>query len=310
MSIAIVLNPASGRGRGARTRALLESWAQQRGASLFQTRRAGDATQLAHQAARNGADLVVAAGGDGTLGEVLNGIMGSGARLGVVPLGTGNDFARTIGIGRDVKRALHALENGAPRAIDVGRIEIGGGSRYFLNVAGAGFDSRVAQRINAHQPKILARLSGTAVYLVAVAAELRDLRRFDLQLELDGELLQRRAVLCAVANAKSYGGGMLVAPDADVSDGWFDVCLIGDVGRGEFARAFPGVFRGQHVQHPRVEMRRAAKVRLQSAPPLPVLADGEVLGSTPATFEMKPRAVEIWTPRQAHATRDKGRGFK
>lgn len=297
MKIVIILNPAAGRGAGTQRRAWLQEWIDEAGldAQIWETQGAGEAIELARRAAGE-AELVVAAGGDGTLGEVLNGIYGSGAKLGVLPLGTGNDFARCIGIGADLNNGTWVIENGEPRHIDIGKVTLAGQSRYFMNVAGAGFDSRCALRINEHRPKILGKLSGTGAYLVAVAAEIGSFQCAKLHLELDGRTVETPAVLCAIANAQSYGGGMKVAPDADLCDGLFDICLIKDVSRVEFLRAFPGVFKGQHTRHPKVEMFRAARVRLESQPPLPVLVDGEVLGTTPAQFEILPGAIEFWAP--------------
>ncbi len=266
------------------------------GAQILETTRPKQATELARDAARNGAELVVAAGGDGTIGEVLNGMLGTKSKLGVLPLGTGNDFARCLGIGTDLERAFAVLRGDFFRAIDVGRVEIEGNSRYFLNVAGAGFDSRVAARINEHRPRILAKLGGTGAYLVACLSEMRAFPLAEMTLEINGKTVKHRAVLCAVANASSYGGGMLVAPDADLSDGLFEICLIKALSRGAFLRAFPGVFAGKHVHHPKVEMFKTAKIRLECQPALPVLVDGDILGFTPATFEIVPRAVEVMAP--------------
>lgn len=294
MKTVVVLNPAAGRGRGAQLQSQIE--AALPGATIWQTTRAGEATELARRAVKEGAQLVVAAGGDGTLGEVLNGLMGSGAKLGILPMGTGNDFARCIGIGTKLEFALEMLKRGSFRATDVGKVEIGGQSRFFLNVAGAGFDSRVAARINEHRPRILAKLGGTSAYLVACLSEMRRFPLADFRLELDGKVVESRAVLCAIANASSYGGGMLVAPDADLGDGLFEVCLIKELSRGAFLRAFPGVFAGKHVHHPAVEMFKAAKVRLESEPSLPVLVDGEIVEQTPATFEILPRAIRVIVP--------------
>lgn len=291
----IILNPAAGRGRGAQLKSEIEAALPD--AQIWQTTRAGEATELAHRAAQEGANLVVAAGGDGTLGEVLNGVMGSGAKLGVLPLGTGNDFARCLGIGTHLINALGVLKSGSFRAVDVGRVEISDKSRYFLNIAGAGFDSRVAARINEHRPRVLAKLGGTMAYLVACLSEMREFPLADFRLEVDGKRVESRAVLCAIANASSYGGGMRVAPDADLEDGLFEICLIRELSRGAFLRAFPGVFSGKHVRHPAVSMFRGAKVRLECEPKLPVLVDGDILGLTPASFEILPRAIEVMAPQ-------------
>jgi diacylglycerol kinase (ATP) len=292
---AIILNPAAGRGCGAKMRAPIAAALPH--AELLETNHAGHATELASQAVARGADLVIAAGGDGTLGEVLNGIISTQARLGILPVGTGNDFARTLGIGADFNLALKTLKNGAPKAVDVGHVTIGDQTRYFLNVAGAGFDSRCATRINEHRPKVLASLSGPTAYIVAVLSELRCYQTTQIRLELDGRIVESRAILCAIANAQSYGGGMKVAPDADLCDGLFDVCLIKDISALGFLRAFPGVFAGKHIHHPQVEMFRATQVKLYSEPPLPVLVDGDILGISPASFEMVPRGIEVIAPQ-------------
>ncbi|WP_157947621.1 diacylglycerol/lipid kinase family protein [Abditibacterium utsteinense] len=304
MRTAIILNPAAGRGRGAQMRARIEQhFGEFRpGAQIFETTRPGVATELARRATTVKAELVIAAGGDGTLGEVLNGMIGTHAKLGILPLGTGNDFARCLGIGTNLETAFEVLKAGNFRAVDVGKIEVAGQCRYFLNVAGAGFDSRVAARINAHRPRVLSKLSGTGAYLVACLAEMRRFPIAEMRLELDGKKVGSRAVLCAIANASSYGGGMLVAPEADLSDGQFEVCLIKALSRGAFLRAFPGVFAGKHIHHPRVEMFRAAKVRLECEPPLPVLIDGEIVGETPALFEILPRAIEVIAPNRQSRT--------
>ena len=294
MRTAIILNPAAGRGRGAQMRAIIEKSLPD--AAIFETQGAGDGAKLARAAAQNGAQIVVAAGGDGTLGEVVNGIFGSNAKLGILPLGTGNDFARGVGIGTKLDFALETLKTQNFRAVDVGIIENETEKRYFLNVAGAGFDSRVAARINEHRPKILSKLGGTGAYLVAGICEVRAHQLAQVRLVLDGKTVESRAVLCAIANASSYGGGMRVAPDADLSDGMFDICLIKDVKKWEFVRAFPSVFAGKHVHHPKVEMFRAATIEFSSDPPLPILVDGEIMGQTPARFEMVPRAMEVLAP--------------
>ena len=299
--IAVIYNPAAGRGRISRAElhAKIKQCAGGVDFEIAQTKSASDARELAQIAIGNGATTVAAAGGDGTLGEVLNAVYGTRARLGVLPMGTGNDFARTLGLD-NLESAIRALLSGHTRTIDVGRATNGEQSRLFLNIAGCGFDSLVARRINAGRTHLVWRhFKGVTVYLAAAAIELRHLRAARLRMKLDGEILDHRALLCAIANAKSYGGGMQVAPDAQLDDGLFDVCLIKNASRWEFARAFPSVFRGEHVHHPRVEMHRARKVELWCDRAWPVLVDGELVGTPPMTFEIVPRAVEVVAPVEA-----------
>jgi diacylglycerol kinase (ATP) len=294
----VILNPAAGRGQGARCRAQLKTLLH--GTELLVTNAAGDAETLAADCAARGANLIVAAGGDGTLSEVLNGVLQSkkSPRLGIIPIGTGNDFSRCLGVPRDINAAVDLLVHGTPRRVDVGQVTFENGvARYFLNIAGCGFDSAVAQRVNDFRTRRVWRhIRGTPAYLCAVLQELCGLRVAQLKITCDETVLETRAVLCAIANATSYGGGMLVAPNAQLDDGQFDLCLIGDAGRWEFLRAFPGVFKGTHVSHPKVTTKRGREIFIESTLPLPVLVDGDILGTTPAHFQILPSAIEIMAP--------------
>ncbi len=290
----VILNPAAG--RGARAWQFYEADLLRRGVRILKTQRAGDARLLALKAIEEGHDFLVAAGGDGTLGEVAGAILESkqAVRLGVLPLGTGNDFARTLGVWGQPKRALDALFNGQFRRVDGGIIQCNASERAWINIAGCGFDSLAAVRINEWgKRKTMRHIRGLNAYLLAVACELMSFRAFNLKLELDDETLETRAVLCAVANANSYGGGMRVCPDAQLDDGLFDVCIIGEASRSEFLRAFPGVFAGRHTDHPKVVMRRCRSIRVESKQSLPVLADGEIVGRTPFHCEILPGALEV-----------------
>ena len=295
--IVVILNPKAGRGRGRQARAdverlLTETMPQSPDPTewrIVETQTPGHARELARQAAEEGTSVVAAAGGDGTLNEVVNGLMGTGATLGLLPLGTGNDFARCLGIGTDLNAGVNTLVHGVPRPIDVGQAN----GRWFLNIAGCGFDAIVAERANRGFPV----LRGTAAYLAAIAHSLLHLKPATLTLTLDGETQTVRALMCSVANATSYGGGMKVTPDAEIDDGLFDLCLLREAGRLEFLRAFPRVFKGTHTTHPRVTMLRARAVHIESDIPLPLLIDGEVIGATPVTFTLAPRALSVLAPK-------------
>jgi diacylglycerol kinase (ATP) len=297
--IAVILNPASGRGQGARRRVDLEQMLARMATDMasngtewkiLETTGAGSAGALARRAVEEGANVVAAAGGDGTLNEVVNGMVGidAGAACGLLPLGTGNDFARHIRLGTDLERAVHTLFHGAPQPVDLGRA----GDRWFINIAGCGFDALVADRIN----RGIRNLHGTAAYVAAVCQCLLTLRAAHLTLTLDGQTLTADALMCSVANASCYGGGMRIAPEARIDDGLFDICLLRDAGRLEFLRAFPRVFKGTHITHPKVTMLRAVEVTIQSDPPLPILIDGDVVGTTPVTFTLHPHALPILMP--------------
>lgn len=312
MKIVVISNPASSRGGGhagmKRLYVALEQAVKESGGTasyeVLHTStpgtaissgqfRPGSGAALAREAALAGADLVVAAGGDGTIGEVANGLVGTSAILGVLPMGTGNDFARTIGIGTDLELAARTLIQGQAQTIDLGKLDRGG---YFINVAGCGFDAEVATRVN-HG---LRYLRGTTAYLAAVLQTLRSFLPTRVTIEHDREVREELVMLCAIANARTYGGGMRIAPHAELDDGLFDVVLVGDVSRSEFIRAFPRVFKGTHLSHPKVQHFRCSRIQVTSNRELAVLADGEEVGSTPVGFQIVPKALKVMMPPQAH----------
>lgn len=294
--VAVILNPAAGRGQGWRRRAELEYLLTRIAAGLpkpvrweiVPTSGPGSGAAQAAKAVTQGAGVVAAAGGDGTFGEVANGLVGTGARLGILPMGTGNDFARTLGLAGDLEKAVYTLFYGTPRPVDLGRA----GERWFINVAGCGLDAVVAERVN----RGFRHVRGTAAYVVAVLHALATFRPAYMRVIADGETRELRAMLCCLANAQSYGGGMKIAPEARIDDGLLDLCIVGETSCWEFLRTFPRVFKGTHVTHPKVTMLRARHVLLESEPPLPVLIDGEVIGTTPREFEIVPQAIEVMTP--------------
>ena len=150
----------------------------------------------------------------------------------------------------------------------------------------------MAERINHGYP----RLRGTSAYLAAVLQTLASYRATDLRIDVDGQSSRRRAMLCAVANATCYGGGMRIAPNALIDDGLLDVVVVGDVGTVGFLRSFPRVFKGTHLSHPKVTALTGELVLIESDRPLPVLADGEIVGKTPVSFKILPRALTILSP--------------
>lgn len=282
----VILNPAAGRGRGIR------KW--QRVAPLFadahvvETEQPGDAEWLAREASES-AHVVVAAGGDGTISEVANGLVGTQAHLGILPLGTGNDLARTLGIGLDIHRAADIVLSGTPRAIDLYRWTSGSRTGYGINVAGCGFDATVAHRINTGYR----RLGGTAAYLAAVVDCLWRYRPVPLQLRVDEQTHEATGMLVAIGNGQSYGGGMRVAPLAQVDDGELDVVMVEGMGRAEFLRNSPRVFRGTHLSHPRVRHYRSRHVEVNGPDGTPVLVDGELVGTLPLRIDVMPAAMTI-----------------
>lgn len=292
-SIALIANPSSGRGRVGRFLPRIEQRLRDAGATVrtLTSRSPAHATELAAEAARDG-EIVAAAGGDGMVHFVANGVIGSRAAMGIVPLGTGNDFAANLGYARrDPMAACDVLARGADRAVDAGRIE---GGPFFVCVAGGGFDSevnRVANRMRV--------LRGTPVY---VAATLRTLARFRparFTLTLDGHVTTVDAMFVAVGNATSYGGGMQITPGALLDDGVFDITVVGALSRPGLLAQFPKLFKGTHVNHPAVTTARAASVTIEAERPFACYADGEEIGPLPVTITMHPGALRVVAPEAA-----------
>jgi diacylglycerol kinase (ATP) len=295
--VTVIYNPVAGGGEDIKKRYELETYLSRAVRNLHDivswriedSTGPGHAEKLARDAARAGVNIIVAAGGDGTINEVLNGMIGYESRLGIVPTGTGNDFARTIGVGLTIKEAVLNVFYGDPVTIDVGKM----GEKYFLNIAGCGFDAIIAERVNNQR----GRLKGRSAYVAAVFQSLKEFQPVPIRLTVDGETRELNSLLCAVANARCYGGGMKIAPDALVNDGLFDICVV-NTGKWDFVRSFPKVFRGTHTTHPGVLMLRGKTVKIEAATELPLLIDGESAGTTPAEFSIVPNAITILGPER------------
>lgn len=262
-----------------------------KGAKILVTQRSGHATELARQAD----GLVVAVGGDGTVSEVAEALIGTDQPMAVIPLGTGNDLARTLGFGTDVEKAAEAALNGEPWRIDAYRWTCGLRTGHGVNIAGCGFDAVVAERINQGYRWI----RGTQAYVAAMLESLVRYQPAPVRICVDGETLDTTAMLIAIANAQSYGGGMRVAPDAGLDDGLLDVVVVQGLPKIQFLKAFPQVFKGTHVSHPRVRVMRGKCVEIQATPPLPFLVDGELVGTSPVKVEVVPQALTVMRTRRS-----------
>jgi diacylglycerol kinase (ATP) len=290
VNIALLVNPTAGKGRAAKVVADVTEALRQGGASvaILVGTDAAHAQALARQAMADGVDAVAALGGDGMVHLALNVVAGTTTPLGIIPAGTGNDLANTLRLPTKdpvaaAKVVVDRLAGGGPRPMDAVRV----GEKWFGCVLGAGFDSRVNDRAN--------RMSwppGRQRYNLAILAELRVFRPLPFVLELDGDRWETEAMLVAVGNAKSYGAGMKVTPDAEVDDGVVDVMVLGPLSKPAFLKAFPQVFKGTHVSHPAVTIRRAKVVSL-SSPGVTAYADGEYLADLPITCETVPGAVHV-----------------
>jgi diacylglycerol kinase (ATP) len=298
--LAFAGNPTSGAGRGRRAAAtalpILRASAD---VDDVTGPDAGTTAARLRTAVEAGVDAVVVSGGDGMVNLGVNVVAGTATPLGIVPAGTGNDIARELGVPLDAGAAagtvVRALAEGTRRTVDAVRCspEGGGDVRWFAGVLAAGFDAVVNERANGWRwPR------GSAKYTLAVARELPVFRERRYELDLDGRVVRARAMLVAVANGPAYGGGMRISPDSAFDDGLLDVVVAGPISRFELVRIFPKVFSGRHLEHPRVQVHRAACVRIASPPEekgIVGYADGERFGALPLTCEAVPRALTLLT---------------
>ena len=292
-----VLNPISGRGAAARDRASIESAWRSHGLELqiAVSEYAGHALPLIAQALDAGARRIVAIGGDGTMQEAVNAIRQHGSAddviLAPMPVGTGNDWCRSLATPRDYRTVAAWCAAGKTRRVDIGFAEFadGDGSRHFVNVAGAGFDAYVIEQM----PD---RRFGVLAYLFAVLKGLAAYRPVAMRVRAESDTLDGRMFVAFACNGAYCGGGMHVAPPADLRDGLFDIVVIGDLGRLDVLASLRRLFDGTIAAHPRVKTLRAASLTIDGPERLAVEADGELVGHTPVTLRVLPRALTVIAP--------------
>jgi len=300
--VVFVVNPASANGSTGRRWPEIAHRAAElglAGESLLSERQ-GHAVELARQAAESGARLVVTVGGDGTVNEVVNGLLAARSdppELAVIPRGTGTDFVRHFRIPTNLEGAVRVALSGGTRPIDAGRIDYRSWSgsdvsTYFANSASAGMSGAVAQRANSSSKA----LGGKASFLWATLAVFARWHASEMEVEVDDERRTGLMYDAIVANCRYLGGGMAMCPDAEPDDGLLDVLLIGDITRRDLALTLPKVYRGTHLPHPKAEALRGRRVVVRARTPLPVELDGEQPGTTPAVFEIVPEALRLRVP--------------
>ncbi|MEV8035087.1 diacylglycerol kinase [Streptomyces sp. NPDC086182] len=292
--ITLFVNPTAGRGRGARAAQPAASALRSAGFSVRTVlgEDAADGLARAREAVTGGTGALVAVGGDGMANLALQAVAGTRTPFGLVAAGTGNDFARALGLpvgdpAASGRLIAEALKSDRLTDVDLGRVN----GTWFGTVLASGFDSRVNDRGNRMRLPV-----GRFKYDVAMLAELAAFRPFSYRITLDGGGTREiEATLVAVGNGSSYGGGMRICPGADLGDGLFDITVVGDCTRTTLLKIFPRVYRGTHVDHPVVSVYRAARVELL-ADGITGYADGEPLGPLPLTAECIPAAVRVALP--------------
>jgi YegS/Rv2252/BmrU family lipid kinase len=296
----VIVNPVAGANKSTfRQWPHIQSLLRENGLSFdFQyTEGVGHASELARLAASDGYHFLVAVGGDGTINEVANGLLNSpdadATTLGVVSTGTGNDFIRSMGIPRDYIKACKCVMGNHRSLIDVGLVEFKQNGktarRYFINGAGVGFDAEVTETSH-RMPRLV---NNTVPFVLSLLKTLPTYRNKDVQMSIDGRQEKRRVLSVIVSNGAYFGGGMRIAPEAELNDRHLDVLTIGDVGKAELLQVFPRVYKGTHITHPKVRMEKAEKITIECDRRILLQADGELLGEGPVTFQIVPAALNV-----------------
>ncbi|MBN1176198.1 MAG: diacylglycerol kinase family lipid kinase [Dehalococcoidales bacterium] len=295
----VIVNPAAGAGKTARLWPQIMDLFKGQGLRFEHdiTEAPGHAIELAREAACNGYNMVVSVGGDGTINEIVNGIYASGnikeALLGIVSTGTGSDYIRTIGIPKHFNDACRCFVEPRHLTVDLGMVEYENDGqkveRLFVNFAGMGFDAEIVRRTT-QQYKAM---GGLLSYLVSTIATILTYRNKDITLIVDGGVVDKKVCTVVMNNGRYGGGGMFTAPHATIDDGYFDVMIIGDISKPDLLWSLPRVYRGTHLTHPRVTMRKAKEIEIRSAQPMHIQADGELLGQVPARFRILPSVLKI-----------------
>jgi diacylglycerol kinase (ATP) len=290
VKLKLIYNPAAGRGRAGRRAAEVATYLRGRRATveIHATTSSDDLTRVAAESSAGSYDRVVICGGDGTVHFAIRRFDLERGTLGVVPLGSGDDFARVTSIPRKLQMACDTILDGSVREIDVA---LANGIRY-VGVAGLGFDSEVAAFANRN-----ARfLRGSAVYLYAIFRVLPRFKPHRVQITTGDGVRSEEIMFAVVGNSPQYGGGIRIVPRAEVDDGILDYCIVHRTSRAQLLKTLPRAYAGTHVDSPFVETGRGREFHFDSERPLEVYADGELVTATPVTFGLEKGRLRLVVP--------------
>ena len=297
MTTVLLVNPASANGATRRRWPKLARRAAELGleGETLVSEHPGHVTELAAEAIRGGASRLVAVGGDGTVHEVVNGLLSAdahGVELAVLPRGTGRDFARSLSIPTSFDDAVRVAVSGAVRAVDAGRASYAGGEAWFANFAGCGISGAIARDANKSSKALGGRLS----FMVSTVKVFARWKSVAVEVEIDGERRAGPMFEIVAMNGPYAAGGMKLAPEGRPDDALLDCVLFGDITKLDFLTTFPKIYRGGHLAHPKIEHLRGRTVGIEADQPLPVVLDGEDAGTTPVRFEIVPQALRVRVP--------------
>lgn len=287
MGVFFIVNPTASRGNSIKKWKRFSAALDKSGIKYDEayTTKPKEATSLAKKAAEEGFTEIFSVGGDGTLLEVANGLVGSNAAMGVIPFGAGNDFVKSVKVPFSIPELIELVRNKPRKRIDMGCLN----GFIFCNILSAGFDAEAA----AAAENVLKGVGGTLAYVLGVFKTLASFKAPQMALHIDGELIEKKGLLVAVGNGCYYGGGMKILPQANPYDGLLDICFADDIGRLKLLSFLPGIYSGSHVNMPEVHFYRAKKIKIECDPPMIVQADGEILTQTPIEIEILPRCIDF-----------------
>ncbi len=287
MKVKVITNPVAGRGRALQAkpqilRALLDYDVE---LHLEETKGPHHASEIARQAVQAGFDLIIVAGGDGTVNQVVNGMGEERIPIGVLGCGTGNDFAAALQMPADPVAAVHQIMNGDNRRVDLCRVN----QRYFVSSAGIGFDGEVAFHVN----EGFRWVRGKTAYLCSVFKTLFSYQPRRIKLTVDGLVMEFNSLLVAITNSPTYGGGLKINPEARLNDGFFDICAVRYMSVPEILVCLPFLFPGWHRNLKKVRMLKGRNITLESGQPFYYQLDGEILTDQVLRFTLFPEALVV-----------------
>ncbi|MDP4093267.1 MAG: diacylglycerol kinase family lipid kinase [Bacillota bacterium] len=287
-----IVNPAAGKGKALNLIAEIKQAFKEtcEDYTIEITEKPGHATEIVRRYAQNGSYRIYSLGGDGTLNEVLNGIAGSDSSLAVIPCGSGNDFIKSISSDKDIHNLIHKTIHGKEKLIDLAKVN----DKYFANISSMGFDAEVVY--NTVKTKKLPLISGKLAYILGVLLTLLRFKSYNLRILIDGEPIEQRSLLVAVANGKYYGGGMMPVPEARLDDGILDICLISKMHIFKILMFFSKFIKGKHGGIEGVSFYKGKKIEIKCDEYIILNLDGEILRVKEACFEIIPQGLSIIVP--------------
>lgn len=297
MEHVFIINPAAGKGKSIELIPFIEECFKDKAEeyAIRVTEYPGHATEIAKEYSGIGKCRIYSIGGDGTVNEVVNGIAGTEASLGVIPTGSGNDFLRSFQSEFNIKDMIVSTINGEERSIDLARVN----DKYFINISSIGFDADVV--FNADKFKKVPGITGSMAYLISIIYTVFKKKICNIRINIDGKKMDVKLLLAAVANGRYYGGGILPAPDAKLDDGLFDICLVAEMRRIQILSMFPKYIKGLHAHLKQVSFYKGKKVNIESEDHLCLNIDGEIVSACSINFEILENAIKVIFPVRCSA---------